>query len=61
MDLELDLHDILDAEKVVTSDSFTQLLLSKTTSFKAAAFINFHYFLLIVVLLHLFYQIMFVK
>ena len=37
--MELDMHDIKDAERVVTSDDFTQLLLSKTTSFAAAAFI----------------------
>ena len=39
MELDLDIHDIKDAERVVTSDDFTQLLLSKTTSFAAAAFI----------------------
>lgn len=39
MELDIHIHDIKDAERVVTSDDFAQLLLSKTTSFAAAAFI----------------------
>ena len=37
--MDVNIHDIKDAERVVTSDEFTQLLLNKTTSFAAAAFI----------------------
>lgn len=39
MELDIHIHDIKEAERVVTSDDFTRLLLSKTTSFAAAAFI----------------------
>ena len=37
--MELDIHDIKDAERVINDDKFSQYLLSHTTTFGAAAFI----------------------